>query len=69
MWKILDRLEEALADAPFLVGGRLTLADIALVAYTRFAPEGGMPLGGYPALRAWIGRVEQALGIGGLEAA
>lgn len=65
----LQRLEQALADGPFLIGGRLTLADIALVAYTRFAPEGGLPLDGYPAVRGWIGRVEQSLGIGELEAA
>jgi glutathione S-transferase len=65
----LQRLDEALADRPFLVGGRLTLADIALVAYTRFAPEGGLSLDGYPALGAWVGRVEAALGISGRETA
>lgn len=58
----LAHLEQALA-ADFLVGGRLSLADVALVAYTRLAPEGGLDLAGLPRLRAWIGRVEQALRI------
>lgn len=58
----LAHIEQALA-ADFLVGGRLSLADVALVAYTRLAPEGGLDLAGLPRLRAWIGRVEQALRI------
>jgi glutathione S-transferase len=60
----LRRLDEALADGDFLVGGRLTLADIALVAYSRLAPEGGLDLAPYPAMRGWIRRVEVALNIG-----
>ncbi|MFC3069529.1 glutathione S-transferase family protein [Phenylobacterium soli] len=59
----LKRLDEALADADFLVAGRLTLADISLVAYTRMAGEGGFRLADYPKVQAWIGRVEKALGL------
>ncbi len=59
----LARLELALKDGPFLVGDRLSLADVALVAYTRWAHEGGFDLVSYPAIRDWIGRVEQALAI------
>jgi glutathione S-transferase len=60
----LQYLEDALAGgAPFLVGGGLSLADVALVAYTRVAEEGGFRLADYPAVQAWIGRVEQALKI------
>lgn len=59
----LDRMEQALASSSFLVGDTLTLADIALVAYTRVAHEGGFDLYGRPNLRAWIARVEQALPI------
>jgi len=59
----LTRMESALAAAPFLLGDALTLADIALVAYTRTAHEGGFDLAGYPAIRAWIARVEAALDI------
>jgi glutathione S-transferase len=35
----------------------MTLADIALYAYTHVADEGGFDLGGYPAIRAWLDRV------------
>ena len=59
----LDRMEQALASSDFLVGDRPSLADIALVAYTRVAHEGGFDLSGRPNVRAWINRVEQALPI------
>jgi len=59
----LDRLERALAGADWLVGEGLTLADIALVAYTRMAADGGFDLHGRPRVRGWIGRVEAALGL------
>lgn len=59
----LVRLETQLSTTPFLVGQRLTLADIALVAYTRVAHEGGFDLASYPAVRAWVVRVEYALNI------
>ena len=60
----LARLELALADADFLVGQRCTLADVALVAYTRVAPEGGLDLTPYPRVQAWVSRVETAMAIG-----
>jgi glutathione S-transferase len=59
----LQRLDEALADQPFLVGARASLADVSLVAYTRMAGEGGFDLANYPNVQAWIGRMEQALKI------
>jgi glutathione S-transferase len=59
----LARLDAALAPGGFLAGERLSLADVALVAYTRVAHEGGFDLAHYPAVKAWVGRVEQALGI------
>lgn len=61
----LALMEGRLADRPFLVGDALSLADVALVAYTRLAHEGGFDLLPYPALRAWIARVEAALGMAG----
>lgn len=61
----LARLEAALSSADYLVANRLTLADIALVAYSRVADEGGFELDRYPFLLRWIARVEQALDIGG----
>ncbi len=62
-YEALQRLEEGLAGADYLVGTLLSLADIALVAYTRLAPEGGFDLAAFPAVRAWIGRVESDLKI------
>ena len=59
----LARLELALRQEPFLVGSRVSLADVALVAYTRWAHEGGFDLASYPATRDWIARVEHALDI------
>ena len=59
----LQRMEQALAGSPFLVGDRARLADVALVAYTRVCHEGGFNLDVYPAVKAWVGRVEQALKI------
>jgi glutathione S-transferase len=59
----LRRMEAALTHSTFLVGERLSVADVALVAYTRVCHEGGFDLGFYPAVRAWVGRVERALKI------
>ena len=59
----LQRLEDGLAEGAFLVGDRLSLADVALVAYTRVAGEGGFELAAYPRVKAWVGRVEQVLKI------
>jgi glutathione S-transferase len=53
----LDAMEGHLASREFLVGERYSIADIALYAYTHVAGEGGFDLGGYPAIRAWLGRV------------
>jgi len=59
----LQRLEDGLAASDFLVGDSVSLADVALVAYTRMADEGGFDLADYPRVKAWIGRVEKALSI------
>jgi glutathione S-transferase len=53
----LGILERRLADRPFLVANRYTIADIALYAYTHVADEGGFDLAPYPALRTWLARI------------
>ncbi len=59
----LARLETQLGKTPYLIGDALTLADIALVAYTRYAHRGGFDLAHYPSVRDWVGRVEGELGL------
>ena len=58
----LALMDDALGRNPFLVGDRVTLADIALYAYTHVAEDGGFQLGGYPAVRAWLERIAAAPG-------
>jgi glutathione S-transferase len=57
----LARMELGLRDGAYLVGDRLTLADVALVAYTRNAHKGGFDLSAYPAVKDWVSRVERDL--------
>jgi glutathione S-transferase len=59
----LTRMDEALAGRAYLAGVALSLADISLVAYTRFAADGGFRLADYPAVDAWVGRIEAELPI------
>ena len=54
----LKLMDERLTGRPFFVGEGLTLADIALYAYTHVAEEGGFALSDYPAVQAWLARVE-----------
>lgn len=51
-------MEGELSRRPFLVGAAPTLADIAGYSYIVNAPEGNVDLAPYPALRAWLGRIE-----------
>ena len=54
----LGVMEEQLSRTPFLTGADYTIADIALYAYTHVAHQGDYDLGNYPAVRAWLARVE-----------
>jgi glutathione S-transferase len=53
----LALMDEHLEGRAFLVGERLSLADVALYAYTHVAEEGGFDLSRYPAVTAWLERV------------
>jgi glutathione S-transferase len=59
----LALMEQHLAAADYLAGDALSLADVALLAYTRLAEEGGFALDRYPAIQRWICRAETALGL------
>ena len=61
----LKLMDDHLAENDYFVGGRLSLADIALVAYTRWADEAGFDLAGAPDVAAWVARIEDELGITG----
>jgi glutathione S-transferase len=56
-YRALDAMDRHLDGRIFFVGDRLSLADIALYAYTHVAPEGGFELDSYPAIGAWLDRV------------
>jgi len=55
-------MERQLAQHDFLVDGAYSVADIALYAYTHEAPVGGIALDDYPAIRAWLARIESRPG-------
>jgi len=55
---LLALMNRHLAERAFLLGAELSLADVANYAYVARAPEGGVGLQEYPALRAWLGRIE-----------
>ncbi|HEU0045156.1 glutathione S-transferase family protein [Sphingomonas sp.] len=50
----LQLMDEHLAGRSHLVGNRLSLADVALYAYTHVAEEGGFELSRYPAVGRWL---------------
>lgn len=54
----LQAVEAALTGAGWLVGQTPTIADVACYSYIAHAPEGGVPLDAYPAIRRWIGQIE-----------
>ena len=55
--RVLATLERHLDGRDWLVGDAMTLADVALYAYTHVAGEGGFELDRFPAVRRWLGRV------------
>ncbi len=54
----LGVLEQHLSSVDWLAGGQFSIADIALFAYSHIADAAGFELSDFPALRAWIARVE-----------
>jgi glutathione S-transferase len=54
----LGTLDAGLEGRDFLLGGRYTVADVSLYAYAHVAGEAGIDMAAYPAIAAWLGRVE-----------
>ena len=57
-YQALDVMEKQLAATDFLVESGYSVADIALYSYTHEAHIGGFDLDRYPAVRAWLARIE-----------
>ena len=62
-YRALDVMERRLAGHDFLAAGGLTIADIALFAYTHMADEGEFDLARYPGVCRWLRRVAAEPGI------
>jgi glutathione S-transferase len=58
----LKLMDDELGTREWLVGGSITLADIALYPYTHVGGEGGFRLADYPHVQAWIARIEDLPG-------
>jgi glutathione S-transferase len=54
---VLGLLEAHLRERAFFVGECYSVADIAVYGYVHVAPEAGIDLGPFPAVRAWLDRV------------
>ena len=61
--RVLSLMDEHLEGRDYFVGAHLSLADIALVAYTRFSHQADIDLKDYPLVAAWVRRVETDLGL------
>jgi glutathione S-transferase len=56
--RLLAFMNDHLDGRTFLAAEHPTLADLAIYAYVAHAPEGRIALEPYPAVRAWISRIE-----------
>lgn len=61
--RVLTIMNDHLASRRYFVAGALSLADIALVAYTRFSHDAGLDLGQWPHVQGWVVRIEKDLGL------
>ena len=55
-------LDDGLGEGEFLLGDRYTVADISLYAYAHVAGDAGIDMAAYPAVTAWLRRVERTPG-------
>jgi glutathione S-transferase len=62
--RALAAMDRSLQSTSFLHGDRLTVADIAVYAYSHRAEEAGFELGVYPAVRRWMELVASHIGSG-----
>ena len=55
---LFEVMEGELSGKSFLTGSSINIADVAGYSYIAHAPEGGVSLEPYPAIRDWLKRVE-----------
>ena len=55
--RVLNFMDGHLESRRFLAADHLTIADLACYSYVAHAPDGGISLEPYPAVRAWLARV------------
>jgi len=65
--KALGVMETQLAKTPCLAGETISVADIALFAYTQDADVAGYDMGKFPHVTAWLDRVRAAPGYVGMD--
>jgi glutathione S-transferase len=58
----LSTLDAHLAERQWVAADRFTIADIALYGYVSVAPDAGIELGDFPAVSAWLRRIESLPG-------
>ena len=63
----LQVMENHLKTNAYFAAGQLTVADIALYGYTHVADRCDYDLDAFPAVRAWLRRVEQSPGFVGMD--
>jgi glutathione S-transferase len=61
-YQALQVMEQHLAKHNFFVDQCYSIADVALYAYTHVAADGGFDLSSYPAIQAWMQRLQQQPG-------
>jgi glutathione S-transferase len=62
----LNLLETGLAQSRWLAGSQITIADLACFPYAALAPQSGLDLKLYPAVRRWIGSIQSLPGYVGM---
>lgn len=66
--RLLAFMEQHLTARRFLAADHATVADLVCYSYVAHAPEGGIDLAPYAALRAWLARIEALPGFVALPA-
>lgn len=67
--KALKVMEATLSAHPYLANDSLSIADIALYAYTHVAGDGDFDLSPYPGIRSWLARVAAEPGLTSIQPA